>query len=95
LGEGVDLLCLTHTVVRNDSGLMHVAAALGKKVISIFGSSDPYHTPPMDKEAVILYLGLECSPCFQRECPLRHLNCLKAITPQLVIQSSPDLSRTE
>ncbi|HZV61759.1 MAG TPA: lipopolysaccharide heptosyltransferase II [Methylophilaceae bacterium] len=95
LGEAVDLMSLTHTVVSNDSGLMHVAAALGKKVISIFGSSDPYHTPPMNKEAIILYLGLDCSPCFERECPLGHLNCLKAITPQLVIQSSPDLSRTE
>jgi len=91
LGEAIDLMSLTHTVVSNDSGLMHVAAALGRKVIAIFGSSNPHHTPPMSKEAVILYLGLECSPCFERECPLGHLNCLKAIEPHMVIRSVPDL----
>ena len=91
LGEAVDLMSLTHTVISNDSGLMHVAAALDRKVIAIFGSSDPHHTPPMSKEAVILYLGLVCSPCFQRECPLGHLNCLKKIAPETVIQAVPDL----
>ena len=84
LGEAIDLMSLASAVVSNDSGLMHVAAALEKKVISIFGSSDPYHTPPMSKEAVILYLNLECSPCFQRECPLGHLNCLRHLSPSLV-----------
>ncbi|HYC30494.1 MAG TPA: glycosyltransferase family 9 protein, partial [Chitinophagaceae bacterium] len=68
-----------------------VAAALDRKVIAIFGSSDPHHTPPMSKEAVILYLGLVCSPCFQRECPLGHLNCLKKIAPETVIHAVPDL----
>jgi len=91
LGEAIDLMSLTHTVISNDSGLMHVAAALGKKVIAIFGSSDPHHTPPMSKEAVILYLGLACSPCFQRECPLGHLNCLRKIAPETVIYAVPDL----
>jgi len=91
LGEAIDLMSLTHTVISNDSGLMHVAAALGKKVIAIFGSSDPHHTPPMSKQAVILYLGLACSPCFQRECPLGHLNCLKKIAPETVIYAVPDL----
>jgi len=71
---------LTTTVVSNDSGLMHVAAALGKKVIAIYGSSDPHHTPPMSDKAIIKYLGLECSPCFERTCPLQHLNCLKQIS---------------
>lgn len=79
LGEAIDLMSLTHTVVSNDSGLMHVAAALGKKVVAIYGSSDPHHTPPMSNQAVIEYLGLSCSPCFKRDCPLGHLNCLKGI----------------
>jgi len=85
LGEAIDLMSLCDTVISNDSGLMHVAAALGKKLIAIYGSSDPHHTPPMSSKAVIEYLGLECSPCFERVCPLGHLNCLKQIEPQNVI----------
>ncbi|MGV3580941.1 MAG: lipopolysaccharide heptosyltransferase II [Methylophilus sp.] len=84
LGEAIDLMALCDTIISNDSGLMHVAAALDKKLIAIFGSSDPYHTPPMHPNAVIEYLGLECSPCFKRECPLmldEHLKCLKDIKP--------------
>lgn len=88
LGDAIDLMALCHTVVSNDSGLMHVAAALDKKLIAIFGSSDPYHTPPMHPDAVIEYLKLDCSPCFQRKCPLGHLNCLRLIKPAVVISSS-------
>lgn len=84
LGDAIDLMALCHTVVSNDSGLMHVAAALDKKLVAIFGSSDPYHTPPMHPDAVIEYLKLECSPCFERQCPLGHLNCLTQIRPHTV-----------
>ena len=93
LGEAIDLMSICDTIISNDSGLMHVAAALSnetgaKKLIAIFGSSDPYHTPPMQPDAVIEYLGIACSPCFRRECPLKeeaHLACLKNITPQMVL----------
>lgn len=85
LNEAIDLMALCDTIISNDSGLMHVAAALDKKLIAIFGSSDPYHTPPMHPDAVIEYLALECSPCFKRVCPLGHLNCLKNIRPQRII----------
>ncbi|MGJ8619976.1 MAG: lipopolysaccharide heptosyltransferase II [Methylophilaceae bacterium] len=87
LGDAIDIMSLCNTVISNDSGLMHVAAALDKKLIAIYGSSDPYHTPPMHPEAIIEYLGLECSPCFKRECPLGHLNCLNKIQPSIVIKN--------
>jgi heptosyltransferase-2 len=89
LGEAVDLMSLCDNIVSNDSGLMHVAAALNKKLIAIFGSSDPYHTPPMHPNAVIEYLGLECSPCFKRKCPLKdpklRFNCLNNIKPKQIL----------
>lgn len=85
LGEAIDLMSLCHSVISNDSGLMHVAAALDKSLIAIYGSSDPHHTPPMSAKASVLYLGLECSPCFERVCPLGHLNCLRQIKPEQVI----------
>lgn len=86
LGEAIDLMSLCHTVISNDSGLMHVAAALDKKLIAVYGSSDPKHTPPMHPQAVIEYLALECSPCFERICPLGHLNCLKQMLPERMIR---------
>jgi heptosyltransferase II len=85
LGEAIDLMSLCHTMISNDSGLMHVAAALDKKLIAIYGSSDPKHTPPMHPQAIVEYLGLSCSPCFERVCPLGHLNCLKQISPSTII----------
>ncbi|MCB5186891.1 lipopolysaccharide heptosyltransferase II [Methylobacillus caricis] len=86
LGEAIDIMSLCTAVVSNDSGLMHVAAALDKKLIAIYGSSDPHHTPPMSPQAVVEYLALECSPCFQRVCPLGHLNCLNNIKPGKIIR---------
>jgi heptosyltransferase-2 len=93
LGEAMDLMALTHTVISNDSGLMHVAAALGRKVVALYGSSSPFHTPPMHPEAVVEYLGVSCSPCFQRSCPLpdpaQQLKCLRGIAPRAVIAHLP------
>jgi heptosyltransferase-2 len=85
LGEAIDLMGLASAFVCNDSGLMHLAAALGKPLVAVYGSSDPHHTPPMSLHAQVLYLDLDCSPCFQRECPLKHLNCLHGIAPAQVI----------
>jgi heptosyltransferase II len=89
LGEAIDLMGLCEVVVSNDSGLMHIAAALNKKLIAIYGSSDPHHTPPMSSKAVIEYLALNCSPCFKRECPLTgeaYMRCLNQIKPELILQ---------
>lgn len=85
--EAVDLLGLATAVVSNDSGLMHVAAALGLPLVAVFGSSDPGHTPPLDERAVALSLNLPCSPCFARNCPLGHLQCLEGLAPERVDQA--------
>ena len=86
LAEAVDLMSLADTVVSNDSGLMHVAAALNKKLIAIYGSSDPEFTPPLNDKARILSLNLACAPCFKRDCPLGHSQCLTGITPEKVLE---------
>lgn len=86
LGDVVDLLSLCTAAVSNDSGLMHVAAALGKPMAAIYGSSDPKHTPPLSPQARVIYLGLDCSPCFERQCPLGHTRCLNDIQPEQVLQ---------
>jgi len=85
LEDTVDLLSAARAAVSNDSGLMHVAAAARTRVVAIYGSSSPRFTPPLTPDKAILYLDLECSPCFARECPLGHLNCLNQITPSQVL----------
>ncbi|MCC7328581.1 MAG: lipopolysaccharide heptosyltransferase II [Gammaproteobacteria bacterium] len=80
LEDSVDLLSAARAAVTNDSGLMHVAAAAGTRVIALYGSSSPHFTPPLTDRCSIHYLALDCSPCFQRECPLGHLHCLRGIT---------------
>lgn len=86
LEEAVDLLSLCETAVTNDSGLMHLAAAVGVDIVAIYGSSTPDYTPPLTERASILYKRLECSPCFERECRFDHTSCLAEITPQQVLE---------
>ncbi len=84
LDEAIAIISMCNNLVSNDSGLMHIGAALEVPQVAIFGSSDPKHTPPNSAKATIISLHLPCSPCHQRECPLGHLNCLNQISPERV-----------
>lgn len=85
LDQAIDLLSLATVVVSNDSGLMHVGAALTRPLVAVFGSSSPRHTPPLGTNARVLWKQLSCSPCFKRTCPLGHTNCLQQLSADEVL----------
>jgi heptosyltransferase-2 len=95
LSQAMALVASSQAMLSNDSGLMHVAAAMGVPQVAVFGSSSPLHTPPLSDKAVVLWLKneasyqptLDCAPCFERSCPLGHLRCLNDLTPERVEQA--------
>lgn len=83
--SAVDLLSLSTIFVGNDSGLLHIAAALQIPIVGIYGPTDPQLAPPLTDKSVVMYLGLSCSPCAQRVCPLGHWRCMLDIAPSEVL----------
>jgi len=87
LADAIDLMSQADIVVSNDSGLMHVAAALQRPLIALFGSSSPQFTPPLSKQVAILQHSVPCSPCFARTCRYGHMDCLTQLLPETVMAS--------
>ncbi|MCH5521195.1 lipopolysaccharide heptosyltransferase II [Pseudomonas syringae] len=94
LAEAIDLLSCADVVVSNDSGLMHVAAALNRPLVAVYGSTSPGFTPPLADAVEVVRLGIECSPCFERTCRFGHYNCMRLLEPDAVIQALSRLSST-
>jgi len=77
------LLSQCHLFLGNDSGAMHVAAAVGLPVVAVFGPTDPDGTAPVTPRLTIVQQKPYCSPCFLRRCPTDH-RCMTAVTPAMV-----------
>ncbi len=88
LEEVIDLLSLVRIAITNDSGLMHIAAAVGRPIVAIYGSITPEYTPPLTNAAEIQYLNLSCSPCWKKQCPYGHYNCLRELQTSKVYASA-------
>lgn len=93
LAEAIDLMSVSQAVVSNDSGLMHMGAALAVSVVGVYGSSDPGFTPPLGNNSAMVSLDLDCSPCFKRTCPLGHTDCLEKLEPNRVIDALKQLEQ--
>ncbi|WP_150573397.1 lipopolysaccharide heptosyltransferase II, partial [Pseudomonas fluorescens] len=92
LAEAIDLMSCADAVVSNDSGLMHVAAALNRPLVAVYGSTSPGFTPPLAEQVEVVRLGLECSPCFDRTCRFGHYNCLRLLEPGKVVAALHNLA---
>ncbi len=87
LTEALDLLAACNKVVTNDSGLMHIAAAVGTPLVAVYGSTSTGYTPPLSQKVQVVQTNISCRPCFKKQCPLKHLKCLTELSPEMVWQA--------
>ena len=87
LGEAMALIDRCDAFVTNDSGLMHVAAALKTPLVAIFGSTNFTTTSPYSPTSRMVRVPIECSPCMKPVCPLGHMNCMKQVTVDMVFDT--------
>jgi heptosyltransferase-2 len=92
VGEALALLSLADGFAGNDSGSMHVAGALGKPTVGIYGSTRADRTGPLGAHTRSIYKKIECSPCLKRTCQFGHYDCLKQIQPEDVVSSLGELN---
>ncbi len=98
VGDVEGLLCIlrgSSLVIGNDSGPVHLSAAMGRPTVTIFGSTSPEWTAPKGRSTAIVRAGLECSPCFERECPHGEARCMLDIDPELVFDTAHRLLQEE
>lgn len=87
LTQLIEHLRQCRTLLTNDTGTMHLAAALGVSTVSIFGSTEPILTGPLGSRNIVIRHHVPCSPCFKRECPFGHYDCMTKILPDKVARA--------
>jgi len=92
LSELIAMIACCDLFITNDSGPMHLAAALGIPTLALFGSTDQVATGPLGSGAIVLNKNVECSPCLLRECPIDH-RCMTRITVEEVFQEAVRMLR--
>ncbi|MGL5597471.1 MAG: lipopolysaccharide heptosyltransferase II, partial [Aeromonas sp.] len=95
LHEAIDLMALAGRVIANDSGLMHIAAALNRPLVGVYGSTSPRYTPPLADRVEIVHTDIECRPCFKRTCKFGHLKCLTELAPKQVMDACKKLEQSQ
>ena len=93
IGDLMSILRGAAIVVGNDSGPVHVSAAMGVPTVSIFGSTSPVWTAPAGLRARTVASGADCSPCFRKECPEGDTRCLRDITVDEVFDAAVEILR--
>ncbi len=83
LSDAMALISCCTIFVTNDSGLMHVAAAMGVPTVAVFGPTDPFATKPIGAFTSIVRAEVDCAPCLKAECPTDH-RCMKSVSPEMV-----------